>query len=289
MWSCGQNAVFNPNSRKIFPDLYKFIMKRSHILFTLLIGILVLNLNAQVAVTNDGSSADPSAIFEIKSNEKGFLPPRMTELQRDAIAFPATGLLIYQTDGIKGLYQYSGLGWTAISGNDGNSHYVGELYGGGIVFWVDHTRQHGLILSLIDISTASAYSNINSTLIGASAQSEWDGASNSNAITGQAGHTISAAKLCLDYTNIDYGTGIFSDWYLPSRTELALVFRNFFEVQKTLDIDGNPASTLLNKGYYWSSTEVNTSNAWMVDFSNCSLVNGGKVASLTDVRAIRVF
>jgi hypothetical protein len=262
---------------------------KKQLLFTVILITFSVILSAQVAITGDGSSADPSAMLEVKSTEKGFLPPRMTAVQRDAIQSPATGLIIYQTDGNTGLYQYNGSEWAIIGGSTGNSHYVGELYGGGIVFWVDYTGQHGLILSLIDISTASAYSNINSTLIGVSAQSEWDGSSNSNAITGQAGHTNSAAKLCLDYINIDYGTGIFSDWYLPSRTELALVFRYFFEVQKTLDIDGNPASTLLNKGVYWSSTEVNTTNAWTVDFSNCSLLSVTKAASLTDVRAIRAF
>jgi hypothetical protein len=35
--------------------------------------------------------------------------------------------------------------------------------------------------------------------------------SNTNAIVNQAGHTTSAAKLCDDYTNPDYGTGVFSD------------------------------------------------------------------------------
>src|SRR4051794_22774427 len=49
-----------------------------------------------------------SALFEVRSTTKGFLPPRMTTTQRNAIATPTTGLLIYQTDNIKGLYYYSG-------------------------------------------------------------------------------------------------------------------------------------------------------------------------------------
>ena len=44
----------------------------------------------------------------------GFFP-RMTQTQRDAIASPATGLLIYQTDNTPGFY-YDGAAWTAISG-----------------------------------------------------------------------------------------------------------------------------------------------------------------------------
>jgi hypothetical protein len=49
-----------------------------------------------------------SAILEMVSTNKGVLVPRMTQLQRDAIASPATGLLIYQTDIIAGFYYYSG-------------------------------------------------------------------------------------------------------------------------------------------------------------------------------------
>jgi hypothetical protein len=46
-------------------------------------------------VTN---SPDPSAILDATSSTQGFLPPRMTTAQRDAIVSPATGLLVYNTD-----------------------------------------------------------------------------------------------------------------------------------------------------------------------------------------------
>jgi hypothetical protein len=49
-------------------------------------------------ITNSfGSSADPSAMLEVESTTKGFLPPRMTQEQRDAIVSPAAGLMIYNT------------------------------------------------------------------------------------------------------------------------------------------------------------------------------------------------
>jgi hypothetical protein len=104
--------------------------------------------------------------------------------------------------------------------------YVGELYSGGVVIWIDQTGSHGLICSMIDLSTSQTWSNVGSTEIGLTAQSDWDGLSNSNAIVGQSEHSTSAAKLCLDYSNVDYGTGIYSDWYLPSRSELNHLFNN---------------------------------------------------------------
>lgn len=51
-----------------------------------------------VAINTDGSVAHASAILDVKSATKGLLAPRMTTLQRDAIAAPAAGLLIYNTD-----------------------------------------------------------------------------------------------------------------------------------------------------------------------------------------------
>ena len=41
-----------------------------------------------------------------------------------------------------------------------NTHYAGELYGGGVVFYVDNTKHHGLICSMIDIGTSQAWSDV---------------------------------------------------------------------------------------------------------------------------------
>lgn len=86
-------------------------------------------LNAQNTFPTTGSAgigtATPvaSSILEVKSTTKGMLTPRMTTAQRNAIASPAVGLLIYQTDGAQGFYYYSGTSWTAtnkVNGLDNN-------------------------------------------------------------------------------------------------------------------------------------------------------------------------
>jgi len=51
-----------------------------------------------VAINNDNSSPDASAMLDVKSTTKGMLAPRMTQAQRNSIASPANGLVIYQTD-----------------------------------------------------------------------------------------------------------------------------------------------------------------------------------------------
>lgn len=55
-------------------------------------------VNAQsVAVSETNAAADPSAMLDVQSVTKGMLIPRMTESQRNAIASPADGLIVYQT------------------------------------------------------------------------------------------------------------------------------------------------------------------------------------------------
>ncbi|MEO8149113.1 MAG: T9SS type A sorting domain-containing protein [Bacteroidia bacterium] len=61
------------------------------------------------------ASPNTSALLEIKSTTKGLLIPRMTKTQRDAIATPATGLMIYQTNSTPGFYYYSGTAWGNVS------------------------------------------------------------------------------------------------------------------------------------------------------------------------------
>jgi uncharacterized protein (TIGR02145 family) len=53
---------------------------------------------AQVKIGDNPTSIDGSATLELESSSKGFLPPRMTTVQRDAISSPAAGLIVYNTD-----------------------------------------------------------------------------------------------------------------------------------------------------------------------------------------------
>lgn len=80
--------------------------------------LLGLCLNAQnVGINKDGSNADGSAMLDVVSTESGILIPRMTLLQKNGISAPATGLLIYQTDGSRGFYYYDGTNWIPLLSN----------------------------------------------------------------------------------------------------------------------------------------------------------------------------
>ena len=78
--------------------------------FTLLAAVLITATTyAQVGINIE--TPDASAALDITSTTGGLLPPRMTTTQRDAISSPATGLMIYQTDGTAGFYYYNGSSW----------------------------------------------------------------------------------------------------------------------------------------------------------------------------------
>lgn len=174
-----------------------------------------------------------------------------------------------------------------VGGNGGGFvHYIGEKFGGGVIFhlWKDSSGiEHGLIADTANIGLSEVWSN-NSNLIGPSAQSSWNGLANNNAIVAQAGHINSAASLCLNSIN-----GGQNDWYLPSIDELNLLLLNRFNVNKSLSkIVG---ATLLEFDYgYWSSSEHSNGNAMGYDYTN----GAGAPISLTKgwylrVRPIRSF
>ncbi|MEI6946727.1 hypothetical protein V9K67_05950 [Paraflavisolibacter sp. H34] len=91
-------------------------------IFTLL-GTVVFSLavNAQNTFPKSGavgigtSAPESSSLLEIRSTSKGFLCPRMTQSQRNAISPVTIGLLIYQTDNTPGFYYYSESGWKAVT------------------------------------------------------------------------------------------------------------------------------------------------------------------------------
>ncbi|MBK9317448.1 MAG: tail fiber domain-containing protein [Bacteroidetes bacterium] len=79
------------------------------------------------------TTPNASSLLDINSTNKGFLMPRMTQAQRNAIVSPASGLLIYQTNGVKGFYYYNGTTWKAVSSNAisglSNNIFIGSTAG----------------------------------------------------------------------------------------------------------------------------------------------------------------
>lgn len=89
---------------------------------TRIIVLLVITLlmctgiySQNIVITDDDSyTANPSAMLDVKSVTKGFLVPRMTTVQRQAVVSPAAGLLVFDTN-FNCYYFYNGTSWSNIS------------------------------------------------------------------------------------------------------------------------------------------------------------------------------
>ena len=79
----------------------------------LTIGKLYGNIGIRNATPNS------SAVLDISSTTRGLLTPRMTEVERDAIGTPATGLLVYNTDTDTFDY-YDGVSWNTVGAGAGS-------------------------------------------------------------------------------------------------------------------------------------------------------------------------
>ena len=78
------------------------------------IAFIAVNLTAFAQVGINTNTPEASAALDVTSTEGGILIPRLTETQRDAIASPATGLMIFQTDETTGFYFYDGAAWAQL-------------------------------------------------------------------------------------------------------------------------------------------------------------------------------
>lgn len=81
--------------------------------------LVIFSLVSQAQVSIGVPTPDASAQLDVVSTNKGILIPRMTEDERDDIADPADGLLIYQTNNSPGFYYYDGTAWVPFISNSG--------------------------------------------------------------------------------------------------------------------------------------------------------------------------
>ncbi|MES2773237.1 MAG: tail fiber domain-containing protein [Bacteroidota bacterium] len=97
------------------------------------------------------ATPDVSAVLDLTATNKGLLIPRMTAQQKGLIPTPKAGLLVYQVDGVSGLYLYNGSNWIStiaaagagwsVGGNAGTdpfSNFIGTTDSKPLVFRVEN-------------------------------------------------------------------------------------------------------------------------------------------------------
>ena len=151
-------------------------------------------MSAQVGIGT--TTPDASAALDITSTTEGLLMPRMTEAQRIVISSPASGLMIYQTDGTVGFYYYNGSSWSEVAATS-KTYSVNTFYAelGGYVIQISPNGKHGLVVAMQDQGVSTWYE---------------------------------ANELLSNASNHDADGKEFSHWRLPTKRELNLMYVVYF-------------------------------------------------------------
>jgi len=223
-----------------------------------------------------------SGIIDAKSTIKGFLMPRMSQAQRTAISAPTAGMQIYCNNCATGVgpYTYNGTVWVPMFNTAEIMYTVGQSAQGGIIFYVDDSGQHGLVAAAADYGLGITMKWINNSNINTNAVRSgiYGGQTNTELIIDKQGNGTYAAFAAAQFNGGDYG-----DWYLPSKTELYMMY----QVKNSIGMSGNTNS-------YWSSTEIPANSGFVsetasfVNFSTGAQTPASK-SNTYRVRAIRRF
>jgi hypothetical protein len=160
-------------------------------IFTFLAAVLLTaSTYGQVGIGTTTPAA--SAALDITSTTQGFLIPRMLAGDRTAIDTPATGLMVYQTDGTAGFYYYNGSSWSEVAATS-KTYSVNTFYAelGGYVIQISPNGKHGLVVAMQDQGISRWYE---------------------------------ANDLLSNASNHDADGKEFLDWRIPTKRELNLMY-----------------------------------------------------------------
>jgi len=198
-----------------------------------------------------------TAILQANSTTKGFLPPRMTSTERTAISSPAVGLIVYQTNGTEGTYEYTSSGWRIINAAGGGS---------GTVTTVSVASANGFAGTVANATTTPAIT-ISTTVTG---------------LLKGNGTAISAATAGTDYltpSDVAYSVANVSTTYSETATKGTKIIKadttgGAFTINLPTAV-GNTATIIIKK--------VAGSGALTIDGNSTETIDGGTTATINKV------
>jgi hypothetical protein len=180
------------------------------------------------------------------------------------------------------------------SSPSGPTYTIGQVAQGGVIFWLTPDGQHGLAISMTELTegTGIQWGPTTSGPLGATANDLSFGLNyttcgeiNTQVIVSyydaaSVNRNLYAAGLCADYS-YTMGGVVYGGWYLPSLAEVGLIMAN-------QGIINSAATDELGTETYWSSFVNDSSVAWSQGFSTASQDFTVKLNALR-VRAVRAF
>tara|TARA_Y100000385_G_C12907579_1_gene556975 strand:- start:218 stop:835 length:618 start_codon:yes stop_codon:yes gene_type:complete len=203
---------------------------------------------------------------------------------RIIIVLLLSALLFYSCseDEIWGCQDIQAINYNPEANTGGNCEYleIGDLYQGGVIFYLDSTNIHGLLVAKGDLPGEYQWGCYETEVLGADLVNMHSGMQNSLDIINSCNDSLSSAF----QTSIIQWEG-YDDWYLPSKDELIEIYNSIG--------NGNEESYIsellgLENDYYWSSSEYSDKYSWYLHFEDGYSYYNDKYETFK-VRPIRSF
>jgi hypothetical protein len=259
--------------------------------------VCLLSFNICIGQVGIGTTTpDPSAQLEVNSSTKGFLPPRMTDSQKNFMDNPAAGLIVYCTDCGPGgqMQMFNGTVWTDMIGGStvGGPAAIGDKRAGGIVFWVDPTdNTHGLVSAFSDYIGTEVWGCYPTDLPNVP-NVPWNGASTVGLGAEIGDGESNTAKMLIDCPTSPAALAARSlgpEWFLPSILALGEMYSNRVTLEAVAGFNAFVSSGGINNSKYWSSSEINGNWSHNFSFFDGGFNYNNKSTSILRVRAVSAF
>lgn len=211
-----------------------------------------------VGINEDGSAPNEKAILELRSETKGFLPPRMSLEKVFQISNPPEGLIVYNTSGKFPMY-FNGTNWCKYDGTIVTLS-VGSICGGGRIAYIlqpgdngyDPNKIHGFIAADSSYYVDNEWGCFGTLITGANGSAIGTGMQNTLDIVNGCATAGTAAWFC---NNFSFDG--FDDWFLPSNLEMLKIILN-----KNIIYPINQDDYI--EEFYWTSKQSDSEDAYVV-------------------------